>query len=57
VPLEGTVRTSFQVRPDCAVLVPTRPSRDLLALLAVLDLAAIWQEDDAFADSAEGRFT
>lgn len=43
--------------PDCAVLLPTRPSQDLLALLAALGVAAIWQEDDAFADSADGRFT
>jgi hypothetical protein len=43
--------------PDCAVLVPARPSQDLLALLAALGVAAIWQEDDGFADSADGRFT
>ena len=39
------------------MLVPVRPSQDLLALLAALGVAAIWQEDDAFVDSADGRFT
>ena len=43
--------------PECAVLVPARPCQDLLALLPALDVAAIWQEDDAFVDSADGRFT
>jgi hypothetical protein len=37
--------------------VPIRPSRDLLALLAVVGVAAVWKEGDAFADSTAGEFT
>ena len=43
--------------PALGVLVPVRPSQDRLALLAVVGIAADWEEGDAFADSASGDFT
>lgn len=43
--------------PARAVLVPVRPSQDLLALLAVVGVTAVWEEGDTFADSAGGVFT
>jgi hypothetical protein len=43
--------------PARAVLLPVRPSQDLLALLAVVGVAAVWEEGDAFVDSAGGQFT
>lgn len=43
--------------PALAVLVPVRPSQDLLALLVSVGLAAVWEDGDTFADSAGGRFT
>lgn len=43
--------------PALAVLVPVRPSRDLLALLATVRVAAVWEEGQTFADSTGGDFT
>lgn len=39
-----------------AVLVPERPSRDLMGLLAHARVAAIWRAGTGFADSARGEF-
>jgi hypothetical protein len=43
--------------PALAVLLPVRPSRDLLALLAIVRVAAVWEEGGAVADSTGGDFT
>jgi hypothetical protein len=40
-----------------AVLVPVRPSRDLLALLATVRVAVVWEEGETFADSTGGDVT
>jgi hypothetical protein len=40
-----------------AVLVPERPRRDLVDLLASVNVDAIWPEDNRFGDTAGGRLT
>ncbi|MFI1995009.1 hypothetical protein [Actinoplanes sp. NPDC020271] len=41
---------------DLAVLVPSRPTEDLMGLLEAASVGAIWKSGSAFADSADGRF-
>jgi hypothetical protein len=43
--------------PFSAVLVPERPTGDLMGLLDFADVEAIWSEGDGFVDSADGRYT
>ena len=48
-------RRYLQFEVDLALLVPGRPSNDLMGLLKVADVAAIWQERASYRDSADGR--
>jgi hypothetical protein len=45
--------------PDAkkAVLLPSRPRRDLEKLLFLHDVGAIWPESEGFADNSDGAFT
>lgn len=43
-------------RASRAVLVPERPSDDLLALLTAIDIGAIWRGPSGFLDTAAGRY-
>jgi hypothetical protein len=40
-----------------AVLVPSRPRRDLEALLESADIAVVWKTAEGYADNADGFFT
>ncbi|MEU8657894.1 hypothetical protein [Actinoplanes philippinensis] len=41
---------------DLAVLVPTKPSDDLMGLLSAAEVAAIWPRAASFTDSEGGRY-
>ena len=43
--------------PALAVLVPTRPTDDLMDLLSRSGVDAIWRKGRAFADSVGGRYS
>ncbi|WP_433792582.1 hypothetical protein [Actinoplanes sp. CA-252034] len=45
---------SFEV--NLAILVPSRPSDDLMGLLNAASVAAIWPRATSFTDSEEGRY-
>jgi hypothetical protein len=62
----GAVRTALgqlldysRFAPDAkkAVLLPSRPRRDLEKLLFLHDVGAIWPESEGFADNSDGAFT
>jgi hypothetical protein len=42
--------------PALAVLVPSRPRRDLEELLSAADVSAVWPVGTRFEDNAGGRF-
>jgi hypothetical protein len=42
---------------QCAVLLPSRPRRDLEELLDSQGVQAVWRAEDGFADNASGQFT
>ncbi len=42
---------------DCAILLPAKPSRDLMELLSRQGVNAIWREGPRFRDNAGGAFT
>lgn len=44
-------------RPRLAVLVPSRPSKDLIGLLRETGIDAIWPIDHWFTDTAQGAYT
>jgi hypothetical protein len=46
-----------QTRPELAVLLPSRPDKDIRDLLAGLDIALIWPHGSGFRDSARGKYT
>lgn len=48
----------FEPKPRLAVLLPTRPRKDLEALLTSQGIDAVWRtEDGGFEDNAAGAFT
>jgi hypothetical protein len=47
----------FKPRPSLAVLVPKRPSDDLIALLSSQRISAVWRSKSQFKDNANDRFT
>jgi hypothetical protein len=44
-------------RPQRAILLETKPNRDVHDLLRSQDIAVIWRNDGGFSDDGEGRFT
>lgn len=48
-------RRYLRFRVELAVLVPDRPSDDLMGLLETAEVGAIWAEGGAFSDSQGGR--
>jgi hypothetical protein len=42
---------------DRAILLPAKPSRDLIDLLEDQGISVIWREGSGFRDNAEGAFT
>jgi hypothetical protein len=40
---------------DLAVLVPSRPTDDLMGLLEAAEVGAIWRENTSFSDSGDGH--
>jgi hypothetical protein len=47
----------IQPPPGCAILLPAKPSSDLIDLLNRQGISAIWREGPGFSDNADGRFT
>jgi hypothetical protein len=43
--------------PDRAVLLPAKPSQDVIDLLNSQGISAVWREGPGFRDNAEGAFT
>lgn len=49
-------RRYLSPRPRLAILLPARPSADLAALPAEVDIGLIWAAGDGFEDSSGGEF-
>jgi hypothetical protein len=47
----------FKPKLSLAVLVPMRPSDDLIALLSSQRISAVWRSKGQFKDNAHDRFT
>ena len=42
--------------PTCAILLPSAPRADIAALLASVQVFAVWKTDGGFEDNAGGQF-